>query len=551
MSMSIPARWRQYGGIQRGSIIRVGAGGGSNQFGVFVVTGRSSRHGSLDVSGVAYPIHRLRHRYPEGTLSPDANGDYTDLMFALARSCNFPSMAARNYTIDGHTVSSRQLILPLVTAVYDAPDDEYGGRKKMATEEALTEEADEDYKMDGSKTAEQILHDLCMMTDSHYYYDGVNDCIIVEKLARSSASHIVDGNGVYTIDARECSDASDSIEYEYGDCYNTVHVVGDQTDFAPVRRPPWTFSNRYAVKRQGGFYKVSYNARGVKTAASARKIARTILRDYAWGSDRYTITQHDVDGTIIPGSKVAFISDYEGRLCEGKPLDIQEVEYVFDGTIKRRITLGAPQVQGLGSRVTQAEEIAFPMTSRAMHFASATESPTDSGGGGGSYKESNPTGDSDEGDEGDEGDDTESPWADIEDDGDSQPEDTYLWKSEPVMRNTENEGSSLSSLMKIESIGDDMLTCTPIGGSSPVTVHLYPVLQRTSGSVTYPNGQSVSFSSGAENQEREATDTDEDITETQRITPMYHVGEIIIATKPIGSTKWYEFGGGRSWAVTS
>jgi len=494
---------------------------------------------------VAYQIHRLRHRYPEGTISPDANGDYTDLMFSLARSCYFPSTTARNYTIDGHTISSRQAIVPLVPSIYDAPDDEWGGRNKRATSEALSIPADEPYKMDGSKTAEQVLHDLCMMTDSHYYYDGVNECVIVEKLARSNASHIVDGNGVYTIDARECSDASDSIEYEYGDCYNTVHVVGDQTDFAPVRRPPWTFSNRYAVKRQGGFNKISYNARGIKTEASARKIATTILRDYAWGSDRYTITQHDVDGTIMPGSKVAFISDYDGRLCENKPLDIQEVEYVFDGTIKRRVTLGAPQVQGLGSRVTQAEEIAFPMTSSAMRFASAAESPTDSGGGGGTYKESNPTGDSDEGT------DEESPWDDIEDDGDSQPEDVYSWKSESVMRNTENEGNGLASLMTIESIGDEKLTCVPFDGGSPVFVYLYPVLQRTSGSVTYPNGQSVSFSGGTDGQEREATDTDEDITETQIITPMYHVGEIIIATKPIGSTDWYEFGGGRSWAVTS
>lgn len=535
MSMTIPARWRKYGAIQRGAIIRVGSSSGSNRFGIFIVTGRSSQHGSVTVSGTAYPIYRLRHRYPEMEIKSDKNGDYSDLILGLTRACYFPSVAPRNYSIDGHTVNSRQLVLPMTPELYDAPSDEYGGRKAQATKDALGQENTESYRADGSKSAEQVLRDLCMMTDSHYYYDGVNDTVIVAKLARVDAPHITDGNGVYTIDARECTGAGDSIEYGYGDLVNTIHVVGDAEPFAPVRRTPWTFSNRFAMKRQGGMYKASYNARGISSEANAKKIAATILKDYAWGSSRYTITQHEKDGVIIPGTRVVFIGDHDGRLCESKPLDIQSIEYTFDGKMSRKITLGAPKIQEAGQRIAQGEEISYPATSMSMRFASEAQTVSDAGGDGGTVEENVP-------------DDTRDPWRDIEDDEGSEPEDVYSWKSESDWWNTDIPGSGgVSGLLTISEVSFDSLKCRT-ANNEIVTVKIPPVLQRIGGSVAYPDGQTAQYTAG-NTQYRDAVDADTGIEESQRITPMYYVGESILAIKPVGSNDWYECGGCRSWAV--
>jgi len=375
-----------------------------------------------------------------------------------------------------------------------------------------------------------------MMADAHYYYDGKSDCVIVEKLVRPTTPSAIDNQFVMTIDARDCDGASDSIEYDYGDIANTVHVVSSPQFFAPVRRVPWTFSNRFAVKRHGGFIKTSYNARGIKSSESARKIAESILDDYAWGAERYTITQHDVDGVVIPGTMVAFIGDYDGLLCEEKPLDIQSVRYDFDGVIHRCVTLGAPKIQGIAQRLTQAEEIAYPMGMDAMRFATEAPSPEPPG---------NPTGTTSE-----SGQTNENPWADIEDDGSSQPTDTWLWKDESHFMGTsgEVEGSGAAAVFIIESINGEVLNCRAkdINMGGTVDIYMPFVLRRNTGSVSYPNGDEISFSADGIQQR---TATDGETEETHRVTPMFHVGEYILAVKPNQSMNWIECGGGRSWAV--
>jgi len=123
MSMTIPARWRHYGGIQRGSIIRVGGSTGENRFGVFIVTSRSSKNGDVQVSGIPYALMRIRHRYPEGSIgSEDVGDNLKTAILSLNRLCYFPDEGYHSVSIHGQTILTPLFIFPICDDVIEFAD---------------------------------------------------------------------------------------------------------------------------------------------------------------------------------------------------------------------------------------------------------------------------------------------------------------------------------------------------------------------------------------------------------------------------------------------